>query len=69
MLDRIFDLVKIQNKISGLNEPLKKASYNYLINEFEILFSYHSKNIPIKGIFFYNKKNDYPTFLSIQSCN
>lgn len=45
MLDRIFDLVKIQNKISGLNEPLKKAYYNYLINEFGILFTYHSNRI------------------------
>lgn len=45
MLDRIFDLAKIQKKISGLNEPLKKAYYNYLINEFGILFTYHSNRI------------------------
>ena len=45
MLDRIFDLAKIQNKISGFNEPLKKAYYNYLINEFGILFTYHSNRI------------------------
>jgi Fic family protein len=45
MLDRIFDLAKIQSKISNFNEPLKKAYYDYLINEFGILFTYHSNRI------------------------
>ena len=45
MLNRIFDLAKIQSKISGFNESLKKAYYDYLINEFGILFTYHSNRI------------------------
>lgn len=45
MLDRIFDLAKIQNKISGFSDSLKKAYYDYLINEFGILFTFHSNRI------------------------
>lgn len=45
MLDRIFDLAKIQNKISGFSDSLKKSYYNYLINEFGILFTFHSNRI------------------------
>ena len=32
MLDRIFDLAKIQNKIASFSDPLKKQYYNYLMN-------------------------------------
>lgn len=45
MLDRIFDLAKIQNKIINFSEPLKKQYYEYLINEFGVLFTYHSNRI------------------------
>lgn len=45
MLDRIFDLAKIQNKISNLSKPLKQQYYNYLINEFGVLFTFHSNRI------------------------
>lgn len=45
MFNRIFDLAKIQSKISGFNEPLKKAYYDYLIHEFGILFTFHSNRI------------------------
>ncbi len=39
MLDRIFDLGKINEKITGFGSELKKAYYNYLINEFGVLFT------------------------------
>ena len=42
MLDRIFDLAKIQKTISNFNKKNKEEYYNYLINEFGILFTYHS---------------------------
>lgn len=45
MLDRIFDLSKIQDKISHFSEPLKKQYYNYLISEFGVLFTFHSNRI------------------------
>lgn len=45
MLDRIFDLAKIQNKISHFSEPLKKQYYDYLIYEFGVLFTFHSNRI------------------------
>ena len=45
MLDRIFDLAKIQNKITNFNDNLKKQYYNYLINEFGTLFTFHSNRI------------------------
>ena len=45
MLDRIFDLGKINEKIKKFNPELKKAYYNYLINEFGVLFTYHSNRI------------------------
>ena len=45
MLDRIFDLAKIQNKISCFNKDLKDTYFNYLINEFGVLFTYHSNRI------------------------
>lgn len=45
MLDRIFDLAKIQKTISNFNKKNKEEYYNYLINEFGILFTYHSNRI------------------------
>lgn len=45
MLDRIFDLAKIQNKLNNLNPSARKEYYNYLINEFGILFTFHSNRI------------------------
>lgn len=45
MLDRIFDLAKIQNKIASFSPTLKKQYYEYLINEFGVLFTYHSNRI------------------------
>lgn len=45
MLDRIFDLAKINNKISKFSPSLKKQYYNYLINEFGVLFTFHSNRI------------------------
>ena len=45
MLDRIFDLAKIQNKITNFNDNLKKQYYDYLINEFGTLFTFHSNRI------------------------
>lgn len=45
MLDRIFDLAKIQNKIASFSDPLKKQYYNYLIDEFGTLFTFHSNRI------------------------
>lgn len=45
MFDRIFDLAKIQNKISSFSPNLKKQYYDYLINEFGVSFTYHSNRI------------------------
>lgn len=45
MLNRIFDLARIQNKISKFNDNLKKQYHDYLINNFGILFTYHSNRI------------------------
>lgn len=45
MLDRIFDLAKIQNKIASFSDPLKKQYYTYLIDEFGTLFTFHSNRI------------------------
>lgn len=45
MLDRIFDLAKIQSKISSFKEPVKQQYYDYLINEFGVLFTFHSNRI------------------------
>lgn len=45
MLDRIFDLAKIQSKIASFSEPLKKQYYDYLIHGFGILFTFHSNRI------------------------
>lgn len=45
MLDRIFDLGKINEKITSFSPKLKKAYYDYLINEFGVLFTYHSNKI------------------------
>lgn len=45
MLDRIFDLNKIQNTVNNFNEETKKEYYNYLINEFGVLFTFHSNRI------------------------
>jgi len=45
MLDRIFDLNKIQNSIMNFNNKTKKEYYDYLINEFGVLFTFHSNRI------------------------
>ena len=45
MLDRILDLNKINNTINNFNKEMKKAYFNYLINEFGVLFTYHSNRI------------------------
>lgn len=45
MLNRIFDLAKIQNKIISFNPTLKKQYYDYLIHEFGVLFTFHSNRI------------------------
>ena len=45
MLNRIFDLNKIQNVINNYDENVKKEYYEYLINEFGVLFTYHSNRI------------------------
>lgn len=45
MLDRIFDLNKIQNKIIRFSNESKKEYYDYLINEFGVLFTFHSNRI------------------------
>ena len=45
MLDRIFDLAKIQKTLSNISKEKKEEYYNYLINEFGILFTYHSNRI------------------------
>lgn len=45
MLDRIFDLNKIQNKITNFNIETKKEYQKHLINEFGVLFTFHSNRI------------------------
>lgn len=45
MLDRIFDLAKINNSINGFSDNMKKLYHDYLINEFGVLFTYHSNRI------------------------
>lgn len=45
MLDRIFDLNKIVNSISKFSDKAKEEYYSYLINEFGVLFTYHSNRI------------------------
>jgi len=45
MLNRIFDLNKIQNVINNYSESAKCEYYQYLINEFGVLFTYHSNRI------------------------
>lgn len=45
MLNRIFDLAKINRKISNFSPNIKEQYYNYLINEFGILFTFHSNRI------------------------
>lgn len=45
MLDRIFDLNKINNTINNFKDNTKKEYYDYLINEFGVLFTYHSNRI------------------------
>ena len=45
MLDRIFDLNKIHNTINNFSDNLKEEYYNYLINEFGVLFTFHSNRI------------------------
>jgi len=45
VLDRIFDLNKIQGVINNFNDGVREEYYNYLINEFGVLFTYHSNRI------------------------
>ena len=45
MLDRIFDLNRIQCTINNFSDKAKEEYYNYLINEFGVLFTYHSNRI------------------------
>lgn len=45
MLDRIFDLHKIHNAINNFNDEIKEEYYNYLLNEFGVLFTFHSNRI------------------------
>jgi Fic family protein len=45
MINRALDLAIINNKISTFSKKLKDAYYNYLINEFGILFTFHSNRI------------------------
>jgi Fic family protein len=45
MLDRIFDLNKIQTTINNFSPQVKEEYYNYLIKEFGVLFTYHSNRI------------------------
>lgn len=45
MLDRIFDLNKIQNTINNFSDDARRAYFEYLINEFGVLFTYHSNRI------------------------
>ena len=45
MLDRIFDLNKIQTTINNFKDNIKKEYYNYLINEFGALFTFQSRSI------------------------
>lgn len=45
MLDRIFDLNKIHNVINNFSDEARLEYYNYLINEFGVLFTYHSNRI------------------------
>ena len=45
MLDRIFDLNRINNAINSFSNEARKEYYNYLLNEFGVLFTYHSNRI------------------------
>lgn len=45
MLDRIFDLAKINNTINNFSDNMKKLYHDYLVNEFGVLFTYHSNRI------------------------
>ena len=45
MLDRIFDLAKINNTINRFSENMKKLYHDYLVDEFGVLFTYHSNRI------------------------
>ena len=45
MLDRIFDLAKINNTIAHFSKKMRDIYYNYLINEFGVSFTYHSNRI------------------------
>ncbi len=45
MIDRIFDLAKIQNTINNFNPKTQKEYHYYLINEFGALFTYNSNRI------------------------
>ena len=50
MLDRIFDLHKIHNAINTFSDELKEEYYNYLVNEFGVLFTFHSNRIEAVNI-------------------
>jgi len=45
MLDRIFDLAKINESIIAFSKNMKKLYQDYLINEFGVLFTFHSNRI------------------------
>ena len=45
MLDRIFDLAKINEAISSFSPELSKKYHEYLVEEFGVLFTYHSNRI------------------------
>ena len=45
MLDRIFDLNRIQNAINNFSDKARDEYYSYLINEFGVLFTFHSNRI------------------------
>lgn len=45
MLDRIFDLNKILMTINAFSDKAREEYYRYLINEFGVLFTYHSNRI------------------------
>lgn len=45
MLNRIFDLSKINEEITHFSDSLRHQYYEYLINEFGILFTFHSNRI------------------------
>ena len=45
MFNVILDLANIQNKINNFNSSLRKQYFEYLENEFSVLFTFHSNRI------------------------